>query len=46
MRHVYLTKEEIDAAYRLGGITLQEVHELLRQIEKCAKFYANQVKVH
>ena len=44
MRHVYLTKEEIDAAYRLGGITLQEVKELLHQIERCTKFYAERTK--
>ena len=44
MRHAYLTKEEIDSAYRLGGITLQEVNELLNKLEKCAKFYAQKMK--
>jgi len=37
MRHAYLTKEDIDAAYRLGGITVQETKELLKQLEVCAK---------
>jgi hypothetical protein len=46
MRHVYLTKEEIDAAYRLGGITLQEVNELLHQVERCRQFYAHKPKAH
>jgi len=37
MRHVYLTKREIDAAYRAGGITIQEVRELLRAVVWCYK---------
>ena len=37
MRHAYLTKEDIDVAYRLGGITVQEANELLKQLEVCAK---------
>ena len=45
MRHTYLTKEEIDTAYRLGGITLQEVNELLSKLERCAAFYAQKAKV-
>jgi hypothetical protein len=37
MRHVYLTKRDIDAAYRLGNITLQEVRELLKAVVWCYK---------
>lgn len=32
MKHVYLTKEEIDRSYRLGAITLREVEELLTKL--------------
>ncbi len=46
MRHVYLTKEEIDTAYRLGGITVQEAQELLHQLERCAKFYEKAMQRH
>lgn len=45
MRHAYLTKEEIDEAYRSGGITIQEVSELLNKLEKCASFYDQKAKV-
>ena len=36
MKHAYLTKEEIGSAYRLGGITVTEVKELLADLERCA----------
>ena len=36
MKHVYLTTEEIGSAYRLGGITIKEVMELLADLERCA----------
>ncbi len=36
MKHAYLTKEEIDTSYRHGGITVQEVHELLADLDRCA----------
>ena len=36
MKHAYLTKEEIDSSYRHGGITVQEVHELLEDLDRCA----------
>ena len=45
MRHAYLTKEEIDAAYRLGGITLQEVNELLNKLEKCTSICDKKAKI-
>jgi len=35
MRHVYLTKSAIDKAYREGGITKEEVQELLLKLELC-----------
>ncbi len=37
MKHVYLTIEQIDLAYRKGGITLMEVDELRAKLERCAK---------
>lgn len=46
MRHAYLTKEEIDRAYRLGGITRSEVNELLHTLEKCAAIAAMKASVH
>ena len=36
MKHAYLTKEEIDSSYRHGGITVQEVQELLEDLGRCA----------
>ena len=44
MRHAYLTKEEIDRAYRLGGITTAEAKELLEQLQRCSKFAAMREK--
>ena len=35
MRHVYLTKEAIEEAYREGGITREEVEELLLKLALC-----------
>ncbi len=32
MKHVYLTKEEIDHSYLQGAITLREVEELLTKL--------------
>jgi len=37
MKHAYLTKEEIDRSYRRGAITLKEVTELLKKLEKSPK---------
>ncbi|MGB5964422.1 MAG: hypothetical protein WBF77_11820 [Sulfurimonadaceae bacterium] len=37
MKHVYLTKEEIDRSYRSGAITVREVQELLKDLDQRAK---------
>jgi len=37
MKHVYLTKEEIDRSYRRGAITVREVKELLTDLNQQAK---------
>ena len=37
MKHVYLTKEEIDRSYRRGDITVREVKELLTDLKQQAK---------
>ena len=46
MRHVYLTKVAIDKAYREGGITKGEVHELLLKLELCDVLAQAKTKVH
>ncbi len=35
MKHAYLTKEEIDYAYRKGAITVQEAVELTKDLNRC-----------
>lgn len=37
MEHVYLSKAEIDRAYRLGCITVEEVKELLEALARHQK---------
>lgn len=37
MKHAYLTKEEIDYAYRKGAITVQEAVELVKDLNRCSE---------
>ncbi len=37
MKHVYLTKDEIDRSYRRGAITVREVKELLASLNADVK---------
>ncbi|MDA3945158.1 MAG: hypothetical protein PF439_00550 [Helicobacteraceae bacterium] len=37
MQHAYLTKDDIDRSYRKGAITVREVKELLRDLNRCSK---------
>lgn len=37
MRHAYLTKADIDKAYLAGGITIDEVIELLETLKMCTR---------
>ncbi len=48
MKHVYLTKEEIDLSYMKGAITVREVSELLANLNERVKSAAkkNEVERH
>lgn len=37
MKHAYLTKEEIDFAYRKGAITVKEAVELVQDLNRCSE---------
>jgi len=37
MKHAYLTKEEIDYAYRKGAITVKEALELTKDLNRCSE---------
>ena len=46
MKHVYLTKEEIDRSYREGAITVREAKELLAVLDQQAKIATPKVIVN